>query len=331
MEYRFLGKTGIQLSALGFGTMTFGSESDKNESMAMFQFCREAGINFFDCANKYSNGEAERILGECAKSCRNDIVISSKGVSRTGNDVNELGATRKHLMLELEKSLKRLQTDYIDIYFLHYYDPATSIESTLRFLDDAVSQGKVLYIGVSNWAAWQIMKGLHISRLQNMAPIDCIQPMYNLIKRQAEVEILPLSIDQQLGVISYSPLGAGVLTGKYSKLSPTQSARLHDKDYYKKRYIKNSYFETADKLSKFATEQGYTSSALAISWVLSHPAITSSIIGARNIDQLKMSIKATEIKMTTQLRQQITSLSDAPAPAHDRWEEQIDVKTKFRE
>ncbi|MCF8055274.1 MAG: aldo/keto reductase [Desulfocapsa sp.] len=330
MEYRFLGKTGVQVSSLCFGTMTFGAEADKKESIRMFELCREAGINIFDCANKYSDGKAESILGDCAKHCRDDIIITTKGTSRVDKGVNASGSSRKHLMLELEKSLKRLQTDYIDIYFIHYFDPHTSMESTLRFLDDSVSQGKILYTGVSNWAAWQIMKSLHISQVNYLNSIDCIQPMYNLIKRQAEVEILPLAQDQQLGVLSYSPIGAGVLTGKYTNLDSSESARLHDKDYYNKRYRKQSYFETAEKFTRLANDLGHEPAALAISWTMSHPAVTAPIIGARNITQLKSSLKSVQIEMTSELRQQITSLSSAPDPAHDRLEEETGKQSPLR-
>jgi len=330
MKYRFLGKTGIQVSALCFGTMTFGSEADKNESKAMFDLCRETGINFFDCANKYSDGRAEQILGECIQTCRHDVVITTKATSQVGPGVNELGSSPKHLMIEMEKSLNRLQTDYIDIYFIHYFDAATSIENTFRFLETAIRQGKILHIGVSNWAAWQIMKCLSISQRHRIPSIDCIQPMYSLIKRQAEVEILPMAQDQQLGVISYSPLGAGVLTGKYSTMKSSEPARLFEKDYYYKRYQDKHFFETADQFVKLADLLGYAPVPLAICWAMTHPAVTAPIIGARNMDQLKMSLKAIDINMTPDLRQQVSSVSPSPPPAHDRLEEGFDPKYTLR-
>lgn len=330
MEYKFLGKTGIQVSILCMGTMTFGSDASKEESIKMFQLCRDNGINLFDCANKYSGGEAEKILGECLKNCRDEIILTTKGTARVGKEINDVGSSRKHLMLEVEKSLKRLDTEYIDIYFIHYFDDATSMESTLRFLDDVVRHGKVLYTGLSNWAAWQIMKSIHISEMNNLASIDCIQPMYSLIKRQAEVEILPLARDQRLGVLSYSPLGSGVLTGKYADIGTSQSARLYDKDYYNKRYKDPHYFEVAQKLKDFAEKSGYDTSPLAISWAMNHPAVTSVIIGARNTEQLHSSLKAIDINMTDELRKDISELSATPSPAHDRLEEIIDEKTRLR-
>lgn len=330
MKYTFLGKTGVQVSVLCFGTMTFGSEADENESKAMFDLCRDKGVNFIDCANTYSGGEAERILGRCIKGCRDELIITTKGTSRTNVGVNDLGSSRKHLMLELENSLQRLQTDYIDIYYIHQFDPSTCMESSLRFLDDIVRQGKVLYLGVSNWAAWQIMKSLHISRLNLLTRIDCIQPMYNLIKRQAEVEILPLAKDQQLAVMPYGPVAAGVLTGKYAGLSPDKPARLHDKDFYSKRYMKPSYFDLAQKFSQLADELGFDAAPLAISWVMHHAAVTAPIIGARNTDQLRSSLTAVDIKMTDDIYQQVTDLSQAPSPASDRLEESIDAKFQLR-
>lgn len=330
MEYRLLGTTGVTVSALCMGTMTFGAQADKTESMAMFDACLEAGINFFDCANKYADGRAETILGECIKNCRNDVVITTKAASRTGPGKNDLGASRRHLMLELEKSLKRLQTDRIDVYFIHYFDPATSMEDTLRFLDDAVRQGKIIYTGMSNWAAWQIMKALHLCRMNHLKTVDCIQPMYNLVKRQAEVEIFPMAQDQNLGVISYSPLGAGVLTGKYKNRNGLHTARLNEKEYYDQRYSDPRYFEVANAFVGLADELGYNPVPLAICWAMSHPAVTAPIIGARNFDQLKTVLEAVDIDLTPRMREQISSVSITPSPAHDRLEELRDKKNRLR-
>lgn len=323
MQYTFLGNTGVKVSELCMGTMTFGGEADERESKHMFHQCRDAGINFFDCANKYSEGEAEKIMGQCIKNCRDEIVLTTKGSSRMGDGVNDVGGSRKHLMLELEKSLQRLKTDYIDIYFLHYFDPDVSMHSSLRFLDDIVRQGKAIYIGVSNWAAWQIMKALHLSTLNNFQAVDCIQPMYSLIKRQAEVEIFPMAADQQLGVITYSPVGAGVLTGKYSDLDANESARLKDKDYYNKRYRSQYYFDIAERFKDLAEKLGIEPAPLAIAWAKSHPVVTASIIGARNREQLHVNLQASDIEITQELRHEIASLSFSPAPAHDRLEEAI--------
>ncbi len=331
MEYKLLGKTGLSISNISFGTMTFGNESDKKESLNMFSLAKEHGVNLFDCANKYSNGEAEIILGECIKNCRDEVIITSKAGSRTNSNVNDIGTSRKHLMLELEKSLKRLNTSYIDIYFLHYFDPDTDIEQSLRFLDDAKKQGKILYFGVSNWAAWQIMKSIHISKINLLASIDCIQPMYSLIKRQVEVEILPLAKDQNLGVISYSPIASGVLTGKYQQTNAQiQNSRLNEKEYYNQRYTHDIYKNTAKSFYDFSKNNGYNPAALAIKWANSHNDITSCIVGARDIKQLQSNLQALNINMTKELRDTITSFSFEPFPAHDRLEENIDINNKLR-
>lgn len=330
MNYNQLGTTGLKVSKIGLGTMTFGSEADKKESIKIFNICKDNGINLFDCANKYSNGEAEIILGECISNCRDEVIITTKAGSRVADEVNSLGTSKKHLMLELEKSLKRLNTDYIDIYFLHYFDLCTSIEDSMRFLDDAVKQGKILYSGVSNWAAWQIMKSIYISKSNLLNKIDCIQPMYSLIKRQAEVEIFPLAQDQQLGVMTYSPIGSGLLTGKYEEIDKNTSARLYDKKYYYQRYSNEIYYETAKRFCNFAKENGYEPSSLAISWASSHEAVSSSLIGARNSKQLISNLESTKIDMTKELREKISSLSIEPSPATDRLEEIIDEKNKLR-
>jgi len=200
MKYRYLGNTGIQVSYLCMGTMTFGREADEAASRAMFNQCRDAGINFFDCANVYNKGRAESILGELISDCRDELIVTSKFGGPMGSDLNARGASRRHLVSSLEASLKRLNTDYVDIYFLHHPDEHTPLEETLRALDDVVAQGKVRYTGVSNFAAWQIARALGVSAQNGWAPFHCVQPMYNLVKRQAEVEILPLAQSENLGV-----------------------------------------------------------------------------------------------------------------------------------
>jgi len=196
MEYKNLGRTGVLVSELCLGTMSFGEDADEQEAARMFKRCRDAGINFFDCANSYGKGQAEEILGRLISGCRDEVVITSKATLRIGNDINALGSSRRHIMLEVEKSLKRLQTDRIDLYFIHHFDRLTDIEESLRALDDLVHQGKVVYTGVSNWAAWQTAKAMGISAREGLVKFVCLEPMYNLVKRQAEVEILPLALSE---------------------------------------------------------------------------------------------------------------------------------------
>ncbi|MFE5320014.1 aldo/keto reductase [Paenibacillus sp. NPDC056579] len=321
MEYRTLGKTGIQVSSLCFGTMSFGGPADEAESKAMFRRAREAGINFFDCANVYNKGVSEEILGRCIADCRDEIVLTSKVNFPVGQDVNQRGLSRRHIMLAVEQSLKRLGTDRLDLYFVHHFDPRTPMEETLRALDDLQRQGKILHPAVSNWSAWQIAKAQGIADKAGLARFECIQPMYNLAKRQAEVEILPLAESEQIGVISYSPLGGGLLTGKYTKDRKPEQGRLVEQKNYIQRYGDPAYYDIAEKFAEYALEREVHPATLAIAWVMSHPAITAPIIGARNVEQLEPSLAALEINMTEEWRKEISALSIEPPPATDRSEE----------
>lgn len=321
MQYRFLGKTGVQVSRLCFGTMSFGGDADEETSAALYARCRDAGINFFDCANTYAGGKSEEILGRLTKGSRDELVLTSKVYFPVGPDVNQSGATRKHILRSIETSLKRLQTDYLDIYFIHHFDEVTPLEETLRVLDDLVQQGKVLYPGASNFAAWQIMKALGISAKSGWAPFAVIQPMYNLIKRQAEVEILPMAEAEELGVIPYSPLGGGLLTGKYLGEKTPEVGRFLTNKAYQNRYSDEWMTETARRFNAFAQERGFDPAGLAVAWVGAHPAITAPILGARSLKQLEGSLKALEIDMTPQLREEISALSIEPPTATDRTDE----------
>jgi len=322
MKYRLLGKTGIKVSQLCFGTMSFGAEADEATSADMFHRCRDAGINFFDCANVYSRGKAETILGNLLAGCRDELVLTSKVHGSMGDDINARGLSRRHIMQAVEDSLRRLKTDRIDIYFAHRFDTETELEQTLRAFDDLVRQGKILYPAVSNWAAWQVAKGLGVSLRNELATFQCMQPMYNLVKRQAESELLPLAEAEHMAVISYSPLGGGLLTGKYGVKNKPETGRLVDRDMYSKRYGMESYYLVAERFKTFCRDHNFTPASLAVAWVMSHPAITAPIIGARNVIQLEDSLSAVSIDMTEDLRSRVTGLSVAPPPATDRLEEQ---------
>ncbi|MFW6139730.1 MAG: aldo/keto reductase [Acidobacteriota bacterium] len=324
MKYVLLGKTGIKVSQLCLGTMSFGGDADEHISKEMFQLGRDEGINFFDCADVYNDGQAEIILGRLIKNCRNELVIASKVYFPTGKDVNSRGATRYHIMNAVEASLKRLQTDRIDVYFIHRFDDLTPLQETLRALDDLVTQGKILYAGASNFAAWQVAKALGTADKNGWAPFYCIQPMYNLVKRQAEVEILPQAQAEQLGVVPYSPLGGGLLTGKYGVKKKPDSGRLVHNKMYATRYGYDWMVQAADDFSEFAKKRGLSPASLAVAWVASHPAVTCPIIGARNINQLKDSLHSIKIEMTPELRKKISSFSPEPPPATDRNEERTE-------
>lgn len=321
MEYRFLGRTGVQVSPLCFGTMSFGGDADEETSAAMFHRCREVGVNFFDCADVYQHGRAEEILGKLIAPCRDEVVLTSKVFFPMGAGVNARGATRYHILRAVEGSLKRLGTDRIDVYFIHRFDDFTPLEETLRALDDLVMQGKILYPAASNFAAWQVAKALGISAKAGWAPFAVLQPMYNLVKRQAEVEILPLALSEGLGVIPYSPLGGGLLSGKYGVARRPEQGRLVSNTMYQTRYHEGWMTQVAEDFTAFAQTRGYHPVSLAVAWVGGHPAVTAPIIGARNLAQLEDSLGALKVAMTPELRAEISALSPEPPPATDRNEE----------
>ena len=324
MKYKLLGRTGVKISELCCGTMTFGSEADEAESARIFNACRNAGINFFDCANVYGEGRAETILGKLTASCRDELVIASKATQRTSKDVNGFGSSRRNIMLEVEKSLKRLQTDRIDLYFIHHFDPNTPMDETLRALDDLVRQGKILYTGVSNWAAWQTAKGLGLSAAMGLARFECVQPMYNLVKRQAEVEILPMAASEQLGVIVYNPLAAGLLSGKYSRGNAPDSGRLLEKKMYAVRYSDPAYAQVAGRFVDYAKKTGVHPVTLAIKWVQANPAVTAPIIGARTVAQVEASLAAVDFELSCEMLAEVSALSAPPPIATDRLEEVLE-------
>lgn len=321
MDYKLLGNTGVKVSPLCFGTMTFGWGADQKTSSAIFHRCLEAGINFFDCANVYAGGRSEEILGALIADCRDEIVLTTKFFGGVGEDINARGASRYHMRQAVEASLRRLNTDRIDVYFIHHFPTDIPLEKVLRSLDDLVRQGKILYPAASNFAAWQVAKALGISAARGWSRFEVLQPMYNLVKRQAEVEILPMAQSENLGVIPYSPLGGGLLTGKYGPGKKPDEGRLTDNPMYQKRYGREWVYDVAGNFTQFAHEHGYEPAALAAAWVGSHPAVTAPIIGARNLEQLEGSLKSLDIDMTAELRAEISALSPAPPIATDRDEE----------
>ncbi len=323
MEYKWLGRTGVKVSALCFGTMSFGNEADEGESERMFRACRDKGINFFDCADGYTRGAAEKILGALMRSERDELVITSKCFTPMGSDVNARGGNRRHVLRAVEASLERLGTDRLDVLFMHRWDPDTPVEETLRALEKLVSDGKVLYLGASNYAAWQVAKSLGVSARMGWPRFDVIQPMYSLVKRQAESEILPLAREEGLGVITYSPVGGGLLSGKYAPGQNPDAGRIVDNAMYKSRYREAWMLETAAAFTGKARALGVHPVSLAVAWVAAHPDVTCPIVGARSLEQLAPSLEALEaVDMTPALRDELSALSRTPAPATDRLEDQ---------
>lgn len=292
MKHRVLGQTGVQVSQLCFGTMSFGGDADPHESARMYRACRDAGINFFDTADQYNQGRSEEILGELARGERESLVIATKCFNPTGADVNARGASRRHVSRALEASLKRLGTDRVELLFLHHCDALTPLEEQMRALEDLVRAG---------WA-----------RLQ------AIQPMYNLVKRQAEVELLPMAAANGLSVFPFSPAAGGLLSGKYSE---NQTGRLTTNKMYQARYGEPWAHETALRFAGLCRERNLHPMSAAVAWVAAHPAVTAPIIGARSLEQLRASLDSVKVDMTPALRAEIAALARTPPPATDRLEE----------
>lgn len=323
MKYRSIGRTGLQVSSLCLGTMTFGNETDEETSGAIFRMCRDRGINFIDTADVYSKGRTEEIVGRLLRDCRDEWIVCSKFQGRMGAGPNDRGCSRRHLSRAIDASLLRLNTDRIEFYFIHNFDRLTPLEETLGALDDLVRQGKILHPAISNSAAWQIIKGLGISERRHLARFECIQPMYNLVKRQAEVEILPMADSEGLGVISYSPVAAGLLTGKYHGPIEAAEGRIKDNRFYSARYSDEEGQMTANRFVELCRARSWNPATVAVAWVQSHPTITAPIIGGRDARQIEGALAALDFSMSEELRREISLLSKEPPLATDRKDEQL--------
>jgi aryl-alcohol dehydrogenase-like predicted oxidoreductase len=319
MKSKPLGTTGVQVSQLCFGTMSFGGDADADMSARMFRACRDAGINFFDTADQYNKGRSEEILGELMGKERDNVVIATKCYNPVSQDINARGGSRRHVVRAVEASLKRLRTDRVEILFLHQMDALTPIEETLRAFEDLVRAGKVLYPGLSNHSAWLTQRAVDVQQHAGWAPLQIIQPMYNLVKRQAEVEILPMAAANGLAVIPYSPAGGGLLSGKYAAKG---TGRISQNKMYEARYGEPWMHEVAEKFAAFCKQRGFHPMSAAVAWVGAHPAVTAPIIGARSTEQLQASLDSIKLPMTPELYAEMAALSRTPPPATDRLEEQ---------
>lgn len=313
MEYRRVGRTGLKVSEICLGTMTFGHGTDKDEAKRIMDLSRDAGVNFFDTANGYSNGESERILGEIVKEYRQEIVIATKVFNPMGTGPNDSGMSRAHIMQAAEASLKRLQTDYLDIYYIHHVDTQTPLEEMLRAFDDLVHQGKVRYIACSNYEAWRIMEALWISETKNLARFECYQPQYSLVVRDIEEEIIPVCQLKGVGVVVWSPLAGGFLTGKYQPgQSKVTGSRSEEGWAYPSRYFAPNADEILVTLLEVADEIGRSPAQVATRWTIEQPAITSAIIGARTLAQADDNLRATGWEMPTEALEKLNAVSAPP-------------------
>lgn len=310
MEYRTLGRTGVKVSKLCLGTMMFGGPADEAESRRIIHRALDAGINFFDTADMYVAGQSEEILGRALAGHRDRLILATKGCNPMGPDINQQGLSRRWLLQALEASLRRLGTDYVDIYYAHKPDPDTPWEETLRTFDDMVRSGKVRYIACSNFRAWKICEALWISDKHGWERFSCVQPLYNIVNRDIEVELLPLCQAHRLGVVTYSPLARGILTGKYKLGEPfpegSRAAR-HDKRM-REAELRDASLEIAQQLATYCDQKGCSSSSFALAWCLANPLVTSVILGPRTLAQMEDNLRCLEVTITPADEQFVDSL-----------------------
>src|SRR5262245_12833162 len=298
--------------------MAFGGDADEATAAQIWKAARDAGVNLIDTADVYNEGRSEEIVGRLMRDERDQIVLATKAYFPMGKDPNARGSSRYHLVRAVEASLRRLATDRIDLYYLHRFDDVTDVGETLRALDDLVRAGKILYPACSNFAAWQVAHALGVAARESLAPLVAIQPMYNLVKRQVEVEILPMARALGVAVIPYSPTGGGLLTGKYGTSKSPERGRLRDNKMYQIRYGNPAVLEVAEQFTQLAPELGHHPATLAVAWVASNPAVTSVLVGGRNVEQLTPTLAAGELVLDDATRARIASLSPEPPPATDR-------------
>ncbi len=320
MEYRQLGYSGLKVSALSFGAATFGGgneffkawgDTDVAEAKRLVDLCLDAGVNLFDVANVYSTGLAEEVLGKAIEGKREKLLISTKATFKMGDGPNDVGSSRYHLLQQCDASLKRLGTDYIDIYHMHGFDATTPVEETLDALNTLVHQGKVRYIACSNFSGWHLMKSLSVSERYGWARYVAHQVYYSLVGREYEWELMPLGLDQKVSALVWSPLGWGRLTGKIRRGHPLpETSRLHKTSEQGPQVEDEYLYKVVDALDAVAKETGKTVPQVALNWLLQRPTIASVIIGARNEEQLKQNLVAAEWNLTAE---QVATLDKASA------------------
>ncbi len=293
MKYRKMNATGIKVSELCLGTMTFGAQTSERESLEIIDYALSHGVNFIDTADAYNQGESERIIGKALKGRREDIILASKVCFKTGEDINDRGLNRRHIVKQIEESLKRLQTDYLDIYYLHAMDGEVDFLETFDTMTTLVRSGKVRYIGISNYPAWQLSEMLWTADKRNLIPPIVTQNMYNVITREVEHELVPCLQKHHLGMTVYNPIAGGFLTGKYLDVNaPMKNTRFELKKNYMDRYWRPENFEAVSKLSSLAKQHNMSLLSLSLKWCLAHTYVDSIICGVSKLSQLEQNIEA---------------------------------------
>ncbi|MDQ1914540.1 aldo/keto reductase [Paenibacillus sp. GD4] len=308
MRYRNLGTSGLEVSVLGLGTNAFGGRADKDTSLRVLRHALYQGITFMDTANIYTGTKSEEIIGEAFEGRRQEVILATKAGMKRGEGPNTKGSSRQHIISELEGSLKRLRTDYIDLYQIHAFDPKTPLEETLRALDDLVSSGKVRYVGASNYSAWQMMKALSVSERQQLIKYVSVQPGYSLADRGVERELVPFCADQGIGIIPYFPLAGGILTGKYSGGSVPSGSQLEKNPNFAKR-MDTARLELGDRVASIAAEIGTSATALSLAWLMHRPAVSTVIAGATRESQIDENLKAVSLDLTPDVLQALDEAS----------------------
>lgn len=324
LEYRNLGRSGLKVSPFCFGTMTFGDSPwklggvDQTMATKMIDMAIDAGINFVDSADVYSNGESEQLLGVALRGRRQNIVIATKAHGRMGPGPNDRGTSRVHLMAAAEASLRRLGTDYIDLYQMHSWDASTPIDETLLGLDQLVRDGKVRYIGLSNYAAWQIAKAVGVSDLKGSTRYISAQMHYSLVNRDLEHDVIPACLDAGIGILPWSPLSGGFLSGKYRSGQADKGTRFGDRDMWFPRFDRDLGFRTLEPLERIAGEHGVSMAAVSLAWLRDRPGVSSVIIGARNLQQLEDNLKAHELVLDTSAVDELEEVT-RPEQPYPQW------------
>lgn len=313
MEYRRMGRSGLKVSEICLGTMTFGHGTDEAEARRIVDMALEAGVNFFDTANGYANGQSEVILGKTLKGRRHEAIVATKVFNPMGHRPNDSGMSRFHIMNAIDDSLRRLQMDYVDIYYIHHVDTQTPLEEMLRAMDDLVHAGKVRYVACSNYEAWRLMEAIWLSETKNLYRFECYQPQYSLVVRDIEQEIIPVCQLKGLGVVVWSPLAGGFLTGKYKPGQRTvEGSRSEEKWAYPERYFAPNADEILATLLDVAEELGRSPAQVAVRWPLEQPAITSAIIGARTAQQAEDNLRAGGWTLPPEALDRLNKVSQQP-------------------